>query len=552
MKQQNLDAHVEALVASPVVTLPLELRTLPAMLRGQVEDRPDAEYLQFGSRPAVTFGGIDRDSTRVAHSLRRLGVERGDRVAMVLPNCQEIVTTWFAAAKLGAVEVPVNLELRGSLLQHVLENSGAAVLVCHRDVLVEVAPVVNALSALRALVVVGGGAEDARAAGVRVGALLAFEELLAGPDGSLDVAVGYSDPMAILYTSGTTGPAKGAVMPHHQYWLWVDLYAKSLQLTRADSYFTPLPLFHADGQLWGAYFPLVYGTKGTFVDRFSASRYWDQVRDSGATATNLLGAMAHILWKQEPRPDDADNPLRVAQALPMVAMKEQFEERFGMRLVTGYGQTETNWVSYDTPDDWRPGSCGRVATEHFEVRIVDEQDEPVPVGAVGEIVVRPREAWSISSGYHAMPEQTQRAWRNLWFHSGDAGHLDADGWLYFSDRIKDVIRRRGSNISAFELESVLGEHPDVLECAAVGVRSDLTEEDVMVFVVVAESSTLTPAALLEHCQQALPRFMVPRYVEIGTERLPRTPTEKISKPALRERGPGKATWDAELGDFVAP
>jgi crotonobetaine/carnitine-CoA ligase len=150
-----------------------------------------------------------------------------------------------------------------------------------------------------------------------------------------------------------------------------------------------------------------------------------------------------------------------------------------------------------------------------------------------------------------MPEQTQRTWRNLWFHSGDAGHLDADGWLYFSDRIKDVIRRRGSNISAFELESVLGDHPDIEECAAVGVRSELTEEDVMVFVVVAESSTLTPAALLEHCREQLPKFMVPRFVEIGTERLPRTPTEKISKPALRERGPGKATWDAELGDFVA-
>ena len=555
MKQQNLDAPVEALVASRSVAVtgavPNELRSLPAILRRQVEERPDAEYLQFGSRPPVTFGGIDLDSTRVAHSLRGLGVGRGDRVAIILPNCQEIVTTWFAAAKLGAVEVPVNVELRGSLLRHVLENSGAEVLVCSRDALVEVAPVVNELPALRALVVVGGTAADARAAGITVAAALAWDELLDGATSSLDVVVGHADPMAILYTSGTTGPAKGAVMPHNQYWVWVDLYARSLELTSADSYFTPLPLFHADGQLWGAYFPLVYGTKGTFADRFSASRYWDQVRESGATATNMLGAMAHILWKQESRADDADNPLRVAQALPMVGMKEDFEQRFGLKLVTGYGQTGTNWVSYDTPSVSRPGSCGRVASEHFEVRIVDDLDQPLPTGSVGEIVVRHREPWSISLGYHNNPVETQKTWRNLWFHSGDAGYLDEDGWLYFSDRIKDVIRRRGSNISAFELESVLGEHPDVEECAAVAVSSDLTEDDVMVFVVVAESSTLTPASLLEHCQEALPRFMVPRYLEIGTERLPRTPTEKISKPTLRERGPGKATWDADLGDFVA-
>ena len=528
----------------------IDERSLPAILRRQVETRPDAEYLQFGDRPAITFGAIDHESTRLANGLRGVGVTAGDRVAMLLPNCPEIVSVWFAAAKLGAIEVPINIELRGALLRHVLTSSGAEVLVCHRDHLEQTAQVIGDLTCLRVVVVVGGSASDAADAGVRGCSVIELGELQQATPASLDVVVRYSDPMAILYTSGTTGPAKGAVMPHNQYYVWVDLYARSLQLTSDDSYFTPLPLFHADGQLWGAYFPLVYGTKGTFVDRFSATRYWDQVRASGATATNLLGAMAHILWKQEPLPTDADNPLRVAQALPMVAMKEQFEQRFGMRLVTGYGQTETNWVSYDTPDVWRPGSCGKVADEHFEVRIVDEHDEPVATGTIGEIAVRPRQAWSMSLRYHGMPVETQQTWRNLWFHSGDAGYLDDDGWLYFSDRIKDVIRRRGANISAFDLESAVGEHPDVLESAAVAVSSDLTEDDVMVFVVVDESSTLTPADLLAHCRAQLPRFMVPRYVEIGTELLPRTPTEKISKAPLRERGPGKATWDAETGDFV--
>jgi crotonobetaine/carnitine-CoA ligase len=528
----------------------LEDRTLPHILRARAEERPDATYLRFGDRTPLTFGSVDADSTRVANSLRRLGVSAGDRVAMLLPNCPELVVTWFASAKLGAVEVPVNVELRGPLLSHVLDNSGAEVLVCHRDLLAGVAPVVNAAPALRTVVVVGGPAEEARAAGIRVDAVLTFDELLAGRPDAIDVAVGYADPMAILYTSGTTGPAKGAVMPHNQYYVWVDLYARSLGLTSDDTYFSPLPLFHADGQLWVAYFPLVYGTQGTFVERFSASRYWDDVRASGATATNMLGAMGHILWKQDPSPDDRDNPLRVAQAIPMLSIKDEFEERFGMRLVTGYGQTETNWVSYDTADDWRPGSCGKVADEHFEVRIVDERDQPLPVGSIGEIVVRPKQPWSISLGYHGNPAATQETWRNLWFHSGDAGHVDEDGWLDFSDRIKDVIRRRGSNISAFELESVLGDHPDIQECAAIAVPSELSEDDVMVFVVAADSSGLQPSAVIEHCREHLPRFMVPRYVEIVTEALPRTPTEKISKPELRTRGVGKATWDAETGDYA--
>ena len=502
-------------------------RTLPRILARQAETRPDQAYLRFGEGPPITFGDIDERTDRIANSLRRLGVAKGDRVAMILPNCLEIVTIWFALAKLGAIEVPVNFELRGALLSHVLNNSGAEVVVCHGSLLESIAPV---LEGIRTVVVVEG-----------TGGTLAYDELLLGPSTPLDADVSYADPLAILYTSGTTGPAKGAVMPHHQYYVWVDLYARSLQLSNDDMYFSPLPLFHADGQLWGAYFPLVFGTTGTFVERFSASRYWDQVRASGATATNMLGSMGHILWKREPADTDADNPLRIAQALPMVTFKKEFEERFGLQLVTGYGQTETNWVSYDTPDESREGSCGKVASDHFDVQIVDDLDQPLPARSIGEIVVRPKQPWSTSTGYHAMPDETLRAWRNLWFHSGDAGYLDEDGWLYFSDRIKDVIRRRGSNISAFELESVIDAHPLVRESAAVAVPSELSEDDVMVFVV----GQLDAQDLLTYCREQLPRYMVPRYVEILTAPLPRTPTEKISKPELRRRGVGPTTWDWE-------
>lgn len=525
-------------------------RVLPALLTRWAETDGDREFLQFGADAAVTFHDVQLSTNRIAHALKRLGLGAGDRIAMLVPNCLELVLTWFAAAKLGAVEVPVNIQLRGRLLAHVLGNSGASVLLCHQDFLADIAETVAAQPGITTVIVVGGSRADARERGITTDRVLEFRELTEGSAAALDHRPHYSDPLAILYTSGTTGPAKGVVMPHHQYYLWVELYAASLGLTREDSYFTPLPLFHADGQLWGTYFPLVYGTKGTFAERFSVSRYWQQARDSGATATNMLGAMAHMLWKQPPGDADRRHSLRIAQALPMISMKSGFEERFGLQLVTAYGQTETNWVAYDTAGESRPGSCGKVATEHFDVRVVDEFDEPCPPGQVGEIVVRPRNAWTISRGYHAMPTETQSAWRNLWFHSGDAGHLDADGWLYFADRIKDVIRRRGQNISAFELESVVGEHPLVVESAAVAVASELSEEDVLLIVVAAEGSALTPGDVLAHCVDQLPKFMVPRYVEVRTDTLPRTPTEKIAKTDLRRRGLTAGTWDAEADRYV--
>lgn len=525
-------------------------RTLPAILTHWAERAAEREFLQFGDQPACTFLDVELATNSVAHSLRSVGVRAGDRVAMLLPNCVELVHTWFGAAKLGAVEVPINTELRGRLLAHVLGNSGAGVLVCDLAVLEHCTDVINSLPDLHTVVTVNGAPEQARAAGLTVERVVAFGELLEADSSAVPSDVRHVDPLAILYTSGTTGPAKGVVLPHQQYFLWVDLYARSLGLSGEDSYFTPLPLFHADAQLWGVYFPLVFGTKGTFQERFSVSRFWQQARESGATATNLLGAMAHMLWKAPAAASDADHSLRIAQALPMIPFKQEFEERFGLRLVTAYGQTETNWVAYETATESRLGSVGKVASEYFDVRIVDELDEPCPAGATGEIVVRPKLAWSISLGYHAMPEETQRAWRNLWFHSGDAGYLDEDGWLYFVDRIKDVIRRRGQNISAFELESVVNDHPKILESAAIAVTSELSEDDVMLIVVAEAGANLDTFEVLTYCRQQLPKFMVPRYVDVVGEPLPRTPTEKIAKPDLRRRGLTPTTWDAERGAFV--
>ena len=318
--------------------------------------------------------------------------------------------------------------------------------------------------------------------------------------------------------------------------------AANLGYTTDDSYFSALPLFHTDAQMFGVYLPLIYGTKATLVDGFSASRFWGQLRDSGATATNLLGAMAVILMRAPPAEGDIDNPVRVCQCIPMVPDRQAFEQRFGMQLVTGYGQTETSFVTLDTVDETREGSCGKPHPD-WEVAVVDDKDRPLPAGTIGEIVSRPKASWSMFSGYYRADAKTVQTLRNLWYHSGDAGVMDEDGWLYFKHRLNEAIRRRGENISAYEVETLTEQHPDIVESAAFGIPSEFTEEDIMVVALRRTGSTLTPAELLEHFRTKAPRHMVPRYIEITDMPLPRTPTEKVARSVLRQRGLSEETFD---------
>ncbi|WP_246676860.1 AMP-binding protein [Mesorhizobium sp. B2-4-15] len=507
----------------------------------QAERLGTRKFLEVCGRSA-SFEDTLVMSSRLACGLRKLGVGRSDRVAMLLPNCLELVATWFAASSLGAIEVPNNPGLKGDLLCHNLNNCGAEALVADAGALAELAKVQDSLPNLRTLILVGVDPGEARAAGIRIDRIVSFEECLASlPDFDL-AGVHYSDPMAILYTSGTTGPAKGALMSHHHCYSWAAAMASNLGYTTSDSYFSALPLFHTDAQMFGVFLPLIYGTQSTLVDGFSASRFWDQVRASGATATNLLGAMAVILMRASQSENDGGNPVRICQCIPMVPDKEAFERRFGMRLVTGYGQTETSFVTLDTADETRPGSCGRPHPD-WEVAIVDEADRPLPPGTIGEIVSRPSKSWSMFSGYYRADAKTVQTLRNLWYHSGDAGFMDDDGWLYFKHRLNEAIRRRGENISAYEVETVAEKHPDIVESAAFGIPSEFTEEDIMVVAQRRPGSTLEPAGLLDHFRELAPHHMVPRYIEITDTPLPRTPTEKVARNTLRQRGVSDATFD---------
>ncbi|GAC50376.1 putative acid--CoA ligase [Gordonia aichiensis NBRC 108223] len=429
---------------------------------------------------------------------------------------------------MGAVAVPLNAALQTQHLEHALTDSGARALIVEADLL-ERLDMIRKPRSLEKIWVVGGvpGSPDALPD-------LPDELSTAHPVRPGDIA-------ALLYTSGTTGPSKGVRCPHAQFYWWGVSTGEQLGITENDVLFTTLPLFHTNA-LNACIQALVAGATIVVGRRFSASRFWDQAREAEATVTYLLGAMVSILWSRERSPLDRDHRLRIAlsPATP-AALAEPFRDRFGVLLTDGFGSTETNSVIAAAPAKPRPGYLGQIQPD-FEALVVDTDDQPVPDGVPGELILRSRVPFAFADGYHGRPQATAESWRNLWFHTGDRVIRDQDGWFRFVDRVKDVIRRRGENISSFEVEQVVGLLPEVELVAAFPVPSDMAEDEVMI-AIVAEKE-LTPEKVILHCTQHLARFAVPRYVDFVTT-MPTTSNGKIRKAALRERGLTESTWDRE-------
>ena len=359
------------------------------------------------------------------------------------------------------------------------------------------------------------------------------------------------DVAAIMYTSGTSGPSKGVLMPHAACSLLLFGLGSldNLCLQSTDNYYVVLPLFHANGLFMQVYGCLIAGAKAVIRRRFSASAWLADVRRHGATITNTLGILSSFIFEQPPQPADRDHRLRLVMAAPNIPEHDAiWRSRFGVACVaSGFGMTESNIVAWGTPDDNKAGASGRVYARHFEVTILNpETDLPMRAGEVGEIAVRPRTAPGFMAGYHAMPEKTVEAWRNLWFHTGDAGLLDEDGYLTFVDRIKDCIRRRGENISSYEIEVTMMRLPGVAEVAAYAVPASRKggEDEVVLTVVLEQSASLDCAQVAQHADAHLPSFARPRFVEI-LESLPKTPTGKVQKVELRKRGLSAQVWDRE-------
>ena len=518
--------------------LPFEERSLGPILRARAESEGDRPYLSVGDR-TWSFREADAEARAIARGLAARGVGRADHVALLLPNCAEFVFGWYGACIRGAAMVPINPQYRGFMLDAPLRETGARGIVVHHSLvesLHSMAPEV--FDQLEWIAVVGG------TSGVELppgnAELISYEalRLFDGPDP--DIACDYRDIHSVMYTSGTTGPSKGVMIPNGQFFASACVFLRAVALSRDDVLFTPLPLFHGLASRLGVLPAMMVGAHVVVGERFSASRFWHQAAECGATVGHTIFTIPPILKAQPPSPQDRAHGIR---CMYNAHHDPEFEERFGVRLVEAYGMTETGLIVYTDYPDRREGAAGRLH-EDWEARIVDENDFPVPAGEVGEIVVRPRLPFIMMQGYLDKPEDTLRVCRNLWFHTGDMARVDADGYFFFVDRKKDRIRRRGENISSWDVENFVGAHPEVAECVALPHPAEAGEDDVRVVVVFKEGARTTASTLADWLETRMPAFMLPRYIEEMAE-LPRNPTSKVEKYKLVEQGLGPSTHDRE-------
>lgn len=498
---------------------------LPEVLEAQSRARAEQTFLTVLGEGSLRYAAAAREARQVAAHLAGQGVRPGDPVAVLLPNGLDFVRLWLGLGRLGAVIVPINTALTDEFLAHQLRDCQARAVVAAgamAEAVAAVAPTVPGLSHV---------------------ALEGWHEAVEYT-GPLPTA---RDTACVMYTSGTTGPSKGVLMPHAHCYLFGLGSIESLGLTADDRYYVTMPLFHANGLFMQLYATLIAGASAVLRQRFSASAWLAEVREHRCTVTNLLGAMSQFVIAQPASVQDRDHALRVVCPVPNPPAHEHaWRERFGVpEVVSAYGMTEVNIPLYGRLGHSRPGTAGLVLDRWFEVEVRDpETDDLLPRGEVGEIMVRPRVPFGFMAGYAGLPDRTLEAWRSFWFHTGDSGVMDEGGWVTFVDRTKDCIRRRGENISSYEVESAVARLGGVVEVAAYAVPAgeEGTEDEVMLAVVVDPGSGLDAAAVAGHADRVLPRFAQPRYVEV-VEELPKTPTAKVRKQQLRTRGVTEGTWD---------
>lgn len=521
--------------------------TLLEALVWQAQEQPNEVFLQVVDGDTLTFDQLLCDVEHTAHYLQELDVKRGDHVALFLPNGINFVLAWFGLTRLGAVPVPLNTELKGRFLQYQLNDCAAQLAIVDETLLELVDEIAPSVPHLKSIVVSGGvGLRSVPSLAGRVHRFEDWQHALRWK-GPLPAP---QDTATLMYTSGTTGPSKGVVMPHAHCFLYGLGSVDNLEVTAKDRYYITLPLFHANGlfmQLGGA---LIAGAKVILRRNFSASSWLSDVRQYGVTISNTLGVTSPFIFAQPPSDNDCDHHLRLIMAAPNPeVLAEVWRERFGVaQVLSGFGMTECNIPIWGRPDQDMPSnSAGLIYDRYFEVKIFNpNSDLELPPGEVGEIVVRPRVPYGFMAEYFGKPDKTISAWRNLWFHTGDAGQIDERGIVYFLDRIKDCIRRRGHNISSFEVEQAFLMLSGVVEVAAFAVPASFIggEDEVMVALVLQAQSKLTPDDIARHGDKELPRFALPRFIEI-VEKLPKTSTGKIQKDKLRERGIQFSLWDRE-------
>jgi crotonobetaine/carnitine-CoA ligase len=515
--------------------LPPEVCVLRYVLDHNASTSPDKVFVRFDDGHEWTYAQTLATVRRAAAALQRMGITQGDHVLTWLPNSPDALRIWFAINYIGAVYVPMNIAWRGQVLENALRISGARLLISHVELLDRLQDIDRC--ALTDLLLIGPDANSKRLDGFQHHD--AAELSAPGEPGPPQRPIMPWDNQMIIYTSGTTGPSKGVLCTYMHCGSCALAFAP---LTGDDRNLVNLPLFHMSGT-GAVYRMLVKGGSIALVESFDTRSFWETVRRTQSTYLTLLGAMVPFLLKEPPGLDDRDHTLRVVNIVPLADGFSEFGERFGVEVYTVFNMTETSWPIVSGRDPGTLGTCGRPRPGVF-ARIVDENDVDVEPGKTGELILRTDAPWAMSHGYYGNPEATARAWRNGWFHTGDAFRQNEQGEFFFVDRMKDAIRRRGENISSFEVEAAINGHADVREVAVVGVPSEFGEDEVLAVVAPVEGRSIDAAALLEWLRPRLAYFMIPRYIRIMRE-LPKTPTQKVQKHLLRADGISDDTWDRE-------
>jgi len=526
----------------------MNVGTLNSIVRLACERAADDAFLEVIGAGTQTYAEAYEAARKCAAAFRKLGVGNGDIVAIVGNNTFDTVHSWLGANLAGAAEATINPAYRGASLEHALNTVRARVAVVEERYLATLRDSESALPHLRTILCSRrdrevGNANIPRFQRIEV---LSLTQMTASSEPGPDAEPSVADVASVIFTSGTTGPAKGVLMPHAQIHALACQTVRGLRLTRKDTLYTFHPLFHMAGKFMGLLAMMMAGGKVSLDSGFDPTTWLDRVRETRATVGLAHGPMIEMVFGQPERPDDRDHSMSRIMAVPLPKrIGPAFETRFNVSAIEVWGMTEVNvpsWRPFDEPS--RPGSCGKVDLEAYDLRIVDpETDEERPVGCQGEIVIRHKKPWTIMQGYLGAPEKTVEAWRNLWFHTGDIGYLDDEGYLYILDRLGDRIRRRAENISSYDIEAAATSHPDVLEAAAIGVPSEFEgDDDIKLFVVLRPDAVFVPADIVRHLLRYLPHFMVPRYIA-PIDALPRTPTNKVRKSELRADTSGPGAWD---------
>ncbi len=529
--------------------LPLEERTVGRILARQADRFADKNFIETTSGDCISYRDMHLRSNQFAQGAAAFGIEYQEPVLVMLPDTIDYVTVWCGLAKRGAIEVPINLAYRKNILKRLCNDSTAKKIIIDCQYVERLEEIADDLEHLDCVILY---AEDQKLDSygtlppklAQTYQVAGFEDLFSDISTDFEPAPQFSDLVGIMYTSGTTGASKGVSTTHSHSFCYADGAAEIFYLSEEDRFYTAgLPLFHLAGQ-WGVcYASMIYGATVVLRKGYRNDNFWPDIAEHSCTVVFLLGAIANFLWQQPKLPEDSETPLKKVGMFPVMTEHKQFRERFGVEISTGYGSTESPCPVIHHFDEPLPNhQCVGFPTGRYDVKILDENDQVCTTGTVGEICTRPRAPWEIMLNYWRQPEYTAKVFRNLWYHTGDAGYQDDEGRLFFVDRLTDSMRRRGENISSMEVEDEVNQHPDVLECAVFPVLAEHSEQEVMVVITPQPDVTIEPEKLIRFLDQRMAYFMIPRYIEF-TAAIPKTPTGKMEKYKLRAKGITPSTWD---------